>query len=96
MLPRVMSKPLFPIVPVSAATNGSSVSVCSKSVVWLLNSHVILGTGAPTDLQEMSAVPPSGITTVEVLRDVLMASTVRNAICKWLVSVVGDWGWYLI
>ncbi len=45
MLPGVTSKPLFTIVPVSVATNGVSVSVCSKSVVWLLNSHVILSTG---------------------------------------------------
>ena len=76
MLPGITSKPLFPIVTVSAATNGVSVSVCSKSVVWLLNFHVMLGTGAPTDLQDMSALPPSGITTVEVLRDVVLASTV--------------------
>ncbi len=75
MLPGVTSTTLFPIVPVSVATNGVSVSVCSKSVVWLLNSHMILGTGAPTDLQETSALPPSGITTVEVLRDVVVAST---------------------
>ncbi len=67
MLPGVTSVPLFPKVPVSVATNGVSVSVCSKSVVWLLNSYVILGTGVPTDLQEMSALPPSGITTVEML-----------------------------
>ena len=73
MLPGVTSTPLFPIVPVSVVTNGVSVSVCSKSVVWLLNSHVILGTGAPTDLQEMFALPPSGITIVEVLRDVVVA-----------------------
>ncbi len=78
MLPGVTSTPLFPIVPVSAATNGVSVSLCSKSVVWLLKSHVILGTGAPTDLQEMSTLPPSGITTVEVLRDVVMASTKKG------------------
>ena len=77
MLPGVTTKPLFPLVPVSAAVNGVSVSVCSKSVVWLLNSHVILGTGAPTDLQEMSALPPSRITTVKVLRDVVIASTVK-------------------
>ncbi len=77
MLPGVTSIPLFPIVPVSAATNGVSVSVCSNSVVWLLNSHVILGTGAPTDLQQMFALPPSGITTVEILRDVVLASTVK-------------------
>ncbi len=77
MLPGVTSTPLFPIVPVSVATNGASVSVCSNSVVWLLNSHVILGTGAPTDLQKMSALPPSRITTVKVLRDVVIASTVK-------------------
>ena len=77
MLPGVRSTPLFPIVPVSVATNGASVSVCSKSVVWLLNSHVILGTGAPTDPQEMSALPPSGIIAVEILRDVVIASTVK-------------------
>ncbi len=75
MLPGVTSIPLFPIVPVSAATNGVSVSVCSNLVVWLLNSHVILGTGAPTDLQKMSALPPSGITIVEILRNIVMAST---------------------
>ncbi len=74
MLPGMRSKPLFPLVPVSSATNGASVSVCSRLVVWLLNSHVILGMGAPTDLQEMSALPPSGITTVEVLIDVVIAS----------------------
>ena len=77
MLPGVTSTPLFPIVPVSEVANGASVSVCSKLVVWLLNSHVILGTGAPTDLQKMSALPPSGITTVEILRDVVLASTVK-------------------
>ena len=77
MLPGVTTKSRFPIFPVSVDTNGVSVSVCSKSVVWLLNSHVILGRGAPTDLQEMSALPPSAITTVEVLRDVVMASTVK-------------------
>ena len=77
MLPGVTSTPLFPIVPLRLATNGVSVSVCSKSVVWLLNSHVILGTGAPTDVQEMSALPPSRITTVEVLTDVVVASTVK-------------------
>ncbi len=76
MLPGVTSIPLFPIVPVSVATNGVSVSVCSKSV-WLLNSHVILGTGTPTDLQEMFALPSLGITTVDILRDVVMASTVK-------------------
>ncbi len=82
MLPGITSIPLFPIVPVSVATNGVSVSVCSKSVVWLLPSHVILGTGAPTDLQEMSALPPSGITAVEVLRDAVLASTVKLEVHK--------------
>ena len=77
MLPGVKSTPLLLLVPVSVDTNGVFVSVCSKSVVWLFTSHMILGTGAPTDLQEMSALPPSGITTVEVLRDVVMASTVK-------------------
>ena len=77
MLPGVTTTSMFPIVPVRVATNGVSVSVCLNSVVWLLNSQVILGTGAPTDLQEMSALPPSRITTVKVLRDVVIASTVK-------------------
>ena len=89
MLPGDTSKPLFPIVPVSAAINGVSVSVCLNSVVWLLTFHVILGTGAPTDLQEMSALPPSGITTVEILRDVVMASTVKleKHIMSWFITI---------
>ena len=91
MLPGVKSTPLLLLVPVSVDTNGVSVSVCSKSVVWLLNSHVILGTGAPTDLQEMSALPPSGITTIEVLRDFVVASS--ESMCQCIMCPRANKNW---
>ena len=52
-------------------------SVCSNPVVWLLNSHVILGTGAPTDLQEMVPLFPSAMIRTESLRAVVLASSVE-------------------
>ncbi len=91
MLPGVTSTTRFPIVPIRLVAKGVSVSVCSKSVVWLLNSHVILGTGAPTDLQEMSALPPSGITTIEVLRDFVEASS--ESMCQCIMCPRANENW---
>ena len=65
MLPRVMSTLLFPGDPLKVASYGVTKSVCSNPAVLLLNSHVILGTGAPSDIQEMVPLPPSMIITRE-------------------------------
>ncbi len=81
MLPVVTTNPLSALFAVNVRSIGVSVSVCWKPVVWLLNCHVILGTGAPTDLQEMLVPPPSGITTAESLRAVVLASTVFTYTC---------------
>ena len=76
MLPGVTSVPLCPPrVPVRVASNCVTVSVCSKETIWLSSSHVILGTGAPTDLQEMSALPPSRMITGIVVSAVVLASS---------------------
>ena len=79
MLPGVRSTILLPGSPVSVASNGVTVSVCSNAVIWLLKCHVILGTGAPTDLQEISLLSPSGMITVESLRAVVLASSINIA-----------------
>ena len=74
MLPGTRTTVLFPVSPVRLASCGVTMSVCSNTVVWSLNFHVILGTGAPTDLQERLPVLP--LTTItELLRAVVLAST---------------------
>ena len=78
MFPGVRFTTLLGAVPVIEASYGVTVSVCSNPVVWLLNSHVILGTGAPTDLQEMEPLSPSAMTTTESLRAVVLASSIKD------------------
>ena len=75
MLPGVMCATLLPASPDKAASYAVTVSLCSNAEVWLLNSHVIIGTGAPTDLQEMSTLSPSVMITGEPLRAVVLASS---------------------
>ena len=76
MLPGVTTTSLCPpTVPVRVASNCVTVSVCSNETVWLSSSHVILGAGAPTDLQDMSARPPSRMITGTVVIAVVLASS---------------------
>ena len=76
MLPGVTSVPLCPTsVPVRVASNCVTMSVCSNETTWLSNSQVILGAGAPTDLQEMSVLPPSRMTTGVGVSAVVLASS---------------------
>ena len=76
MLPGVTSVSLCPpIVPVRVNSNCVTMSVCSNETTWLSNSHVILGAGAPTDLQEMSVLPPSRMTTGVGVSAVVLASS---------------------
>ena len=48
-------------------------SVWVKGVVWLLSVQVMVGTGTPVEVQEMSTFPPSLMTTP--LLPFVMAST---------------------
>ena len=83
MLPGVTSVPLWPtIVPVTVASNCVTVSVCSNETIWLSSSQVILGTGAPTDLQDMSALPPSRMITGAVVSAVVLASSKNRKLMK--------------
>ena len=83
MLPEVTIRSLCPpTVPVRVTSNCVTVSVCSNETVWLSNSHVILGAGAPSDLQEMSARPPSRMTTGVVVSAVVLASSEKKSELK--------------
>ena len=75
MLPGERSNSLLSSSSTKLALYGVTMSDCFNSVNELLNSHVILGTGAPTDLQEMVPFPPSGMITGESLRAVVLASS---------------------
>ena len=82
MFPGVRFTILFSALPVKLALKGVTVSVCSNPVVWLLNFHVILGTGAPTDLQEMVPLSPSGMIISGSLRAVVLASSIYVRMCS--------------
>ena len=77
MLPGEKFTTLFLALSARIAVYGVTKSVCSNTVVWLLNSHVILGTGAPTDIQEMAPLSPSAMITTESLRAVVLASSIE-------------------
>ena len=71
MLPGVT----FGTVPLRVASNCITRSVCSNETTWLFNIHVIVGVGAPTDRQDMLALPPSSISIVKLVRTVVLASS---------------------
>ncbi len=59
-------------------------SVWLKGVVWLLDVHVIVGTGTPVEVQEISTSPPSTTVTILVNPSLIAVLTSTNNSKKYL------------